>query len=59
MRGACYGTIYGFLFNNLLVSILKYSRSIPEVHAVFYSLSELYWSTGPGTCLQWSIGPPW
>ena len=56
IRGACYGTTYVSLFNNSLFSIMKCARSIPVVHASFYSLSELCWETGPGTSMQWSIG---
>ena len=59
MRGACSGTTYGSLFNNLLFIILECARSIPAVHAALYSLSVLYLATVPVTCVQWSIGTPW
>ena len=58
MRGACYGTTSGSLFNNSLFSIPKYAGAIPALHAAFYSLSSIDWETGPGTCVQLSIGPP-
>ena len=59
IRGACYRTIYGSLFNNSLFIILKCAWSIPVVHSALYSLSPLDWATGPGTYVEWSIGPPW
>ena len=34
------------------------SKSIPAVHAAFYSLSALDCATVTGTCVPWSIGPP-
>ena len=37
----------------------KIDRFVPAVHAELYSLSALDWVTGPGTCVKWSIGPPW
>ena len=38
-------------------STLKFAKSILAVHAELYSISALYWSTGPGTCVLWSIVP--
>ena len=58
-RRASYGTISGSLFNNSWIYILKCSKDIPAVHASLYSFSALDWSTGTGTCVTWSIGPPW
>ena len=57
IRGACYVTTSGLLFNNLLFSILKWARDITEVHTALYSLSELDLSTGPGICVQCLIVP--
>ena len=59
MRGACYRTMYVYLFNNSLFIILKFDIAILDVHTAFYSLSSPYLETGPGTCIQLSIGPPW
>ena len=53
------GTIYGYLFNNSWIDILKCVKSIPTVNSELYSLSTLYWGTGTETCVTWSIGPPW
>ena len=51
IRGSCYGTTSGYLFNNSLFGILKCDRSINAVHDSLYSLSALYWATGPRTCV--------
>ena len=59
MGGACSVTKYGSLIFNSLVSILKFDRDIPKVHTALNSLSALYWSTGPVTCVKWSICTSW
>ena len=59
MRGSCNRTTYGSLFISSLFRIMKCENSIPVVHAALYSLSGLYWSTEPVTCVKLSIGPPW
>ena len=41
-RGASYGTISGYLFNNLLINTLKRAKSIPVLHSALYSLSAIY-----------------
>ena len=38
---------------------MKCAKYIPEVQYALDSLSALEWETGTGTCVQWSIGPPW
>ena len=38
---------------------MECSTANPAVYAELYSLSELEWQTGPGTCAKLSIGPPW
>ena len=53
IRGDSSGTIYWSLFNNSWINILKGAKSIPPVHAVFYSLYAIEWANGPGTCVQW------
>ena len=58
LRGACYRTTSVSLIKNLLFRILKCTRSINAVHAVFYSISALYLATGPGKCVQLSINTP-
>ena len=58
IKGASYGTMSGYLFNNSLINVLKCAKAIPAVHDVLYSLSALDLSTGPGTCVPWQIGPP-
>ena len=58
MRSDCSGTKSGSLFNNSLVSTLKCAKYIPAVHVALYSISALYLATGPGTCVQLSIGTP-
>ena len=58
MIGACYGTTSGSLFKTH-TSTLKFARAIPAAHAELWSLSELDWENGTGTCVQWSIGPSW
>ena len=57
MRGACYGTTSRSLFRNSLFITLKCTRDIPAVYTELYQLSALDWETGPGTFVQWSIGP--
>ena len=57
-RGYSSGTISGSLFRNSWINILKCANSIPAVYALLYSLYAIDWSTGPLTCLPWSIGPP-
>ena len=57
--GASSGTIYGTLSKKSWISILKFDKAIPTVHDAFYSLSALDWENDPGTCVPWSIGPPW
>ena len=59
IKGASFGTMYGSSLNNSWTNILKYAKAIPAVHAALYSLSALDCATGPGTCVPWSIGPPW
>ena len=59
IRGAYSGTTSGYLFISSLFSIMMCANSIPAVHATLYSISELYWVNGTGTCFQWSIGLPW
>ena len=49
---------FWILVNNSLINILKCAKDIPAVHAELYSLSALYWATGPGICVPWLIGPP-
>ena len=58
-RGASYGIIYGSLFNNSWINTMKCAKAIPAAKAAFYPLYALDWATGPGTCVTWSIGPPW
>ena len=41
IKGACYGNTYVSLFRNSLFSILDYTRAIPAVNPVLYSLSAL------------------
>ena len=41
IRGSSPGTIYGSLFNNSLINILKYAKAITAVHVALYSLSAL------------------
>ena len=48
MKYDCYGNEPGTLYRNSLFSILKCTRSIPEVHAAVYSLSALDWENVPG-----------
>ena len=58
-RSFFHGTTSRHLFRKSLFIILKCYISITTVHAALYSLSELYWETGTGTCVKWSIVPPW
>ena len=53
------GDISGSLFKNSLINTLKCAKVITAVNAALYSLYELDWSTGPGTCVPWSDIPPW
>ena len=59
IRVACYGTKYGSLFISSFFIIMKCTNTIPVVHAELYLLLEMYWWTGPVTCVQLSICPPW
>ena len=43
------GTMYGSLFNNLWINILKCAKAIPTVYAELYSLYAPDWETGTGT----------
>ena len=47
-----------FISKNAWINILKSAKGIPAVYDAFYSLYALYWATGPGTCVPWSIVPP-
>ena len=58
IRGAWSGTTSVYLFRNSLFRILKCARSITALRAALYLVSELYWETGPGACVQLLIGPP-
>ena len=53
------GTMPGSLFKNSWINILKYAKAISIVHVTLYLLYALDWATGTGTCVPWSIGPPW
>ena len=57
--GASSGTISESLFNTSWINILKCDEDISAVHATLYSLYALDWESGPGTCVTWSIDPPW
>ena len=46
-----------FFKKNSWIIILKCDKAIPAVHAALYSLSALDWTTGPVTCVPWSIIP--
>ena len=59
IRGACYETTPGSLFNNSWFIIPIWARAITAVNDPLYSISELYWATGPGTCVQLSICTLW
>ena len=58
IKGAYSGTIYGSLFKNSLINILKCDKAIPIVHAALYSLSAPDKENGPGTYVTRSIFPP-
>ena len=57
-RGACYVTIFGYLFINSLLIIRECDRSVTAVHAALYSVSALDWENVPVTCVRLSTGPP-
>ena len=59
IRSDCFGTTFGSFFINLLFNLMKCDRAIPAMHDALHSLAALVWETLPGTCLLWSIGPPW
>ena len=58
-RGGCSDTTYGSFSRTSLFCILKCDGAITEVYDELNSLQELYWSNGPGICVQWPMVPPW
>ena len=59
IRGTDSGTISGSLYKNSWINILKCDKSMPAVNDALYSLYEIDWETGTGTCVSWSIVPSW